>query len=250
MFAAVAAGAALRQPGPARPVRLPGPKAARLPAGMASGPPASPGAQLWVKRYTSPGKGFDGPVPARARTAPRAAPSVPRTQPPVSSPRGSACRGRAPGGPRAGMPQVAPTAQLAARTWATWCARRAPVSCAPDTQACQVPSASFFSHAGRCPATPIGSSTSGGTRGGGGRVISLVCEIIFDNVEDGLGYAFQALTHVAGLLYELWCRRSRRTPPSADCHAPRGSGGHQAVGLAMPGGLWPGRRSPARVPGD
>jgi hypothetical protein len=54
--------------------------------------------------------------------------------------------------------------KLAARTWTTLCAHRLPASCTQDTQACQVPSASFFFHASRCPATPIGTSPSGGPR--------------------------------------------------------------------------------------
>jgi WD40 repeat protein len=59
-FVAVAAGAALGVTGASAPgaaTRLP--ETARLSSGMASGPAAGPGAQLWVKRFTSPGKGFD-----------------------------------------------------------------------------------------------------------------------------------------------------------------------------------------------
>jgi WD40 repeat protein len=60
VFVAVAAGAALGATGASAPgAATRAAETARLSAGMAAHPAAGPGAQLWVKRYTSPGKGFD-----------------------------------------------------------------------------------------------------------------------------------------------------------------------------------------------
>src|SRR6516164_2990816 len=71
--------------------------------------------------------------------------------------------------------------RVSARTCTTLCCTRPPDSCTQDTHAHQEPSTSTFSQHSRCPVTPTDSSTSGGAHGGGTRVISQVCETLFDS---------------------------------------------------------------------